>query len=105
MKDSFHWEQGLPLVFFDHHGGSMGTGAGGQFRIQLSDRINTEWYLDSFFLGCFSFLHSQELETRKHLVGGTATISTGFQIGNDDINIYVHGLSSFYPEPKVSIDG
>jgi len=32
--------------FFDHHGGSMGTGAGGQFRIQLSERINTEWYLD-----------------------------------------------------------
>ena len=32
--------------FFDHHGGSMGTGAGGQFRIQFSERINTEWYLD-----------------------------------------------------------
>jgi hypothetical protein len=32
--------------FFDHHSGSMGTGAGGQFRIQLSERINTEWYLD-----------------------------------------------------------
>jgi hypothetical protein len=32
--------------FFDHHGGSMGIGAGGQFRIQISDRINTEWYLD-----------------------------------------------------------
>ncbi len=34
------------LSFFDHHGGAMGTGAGGQFRIQLSERINTEWYLD-----------------------------------------------------------
>lgn len=32
--------------FFDHHGGGVGTGAGGQFRIQLSERINTEWYLD-----------------------------------------------------------
>ena len=32
--------------FFDHHGGAMGTGAGGQFRIQLSERVNTEWYLD-----------------------------------------------------------
>ena len=34
------------LSFFDHHGASMGIGMGGQFRIQLTDRVNTEWYLD-----------------------------------------------------------
>lgn len=34
------------LSFFNHHGGGIGTGMGGQFRIQLSERVNTEWYLD-----------------------------------------------------------
>ncbi len=34
------------LSFFDHHGASMGIGMGGQFRIQLTDRVNTEWYMD-----------------------------------------------------------
>ncbi len=34
------------LSLFNHHGGGLGTGMGGQFRIQLSDRVNTEWYLD-----------------------------------------------------------
>ncbi len=58
---------------------------------------------------CFSLMmncaFTQDLETRKHLVSATATISPGFQKDNDDINIYLHGLASFYPEPKVSIDG
>ena len=50
-------------------------------------------------------INGQNLETRKHLVSATATIATGFQKDNADINIYLHGLASFYPEPKVSIDG
>lgn len=29
-----------------NHGGGIGTGMGGQFRIQIADRVNTEWYLD-----------------------------------------------------------
>ncbi|WP_258543566.1 hypothetical protein [Parvicella tangerina] len=34
------------LSLFNHYGSGIGTGVGGQFRIQLSDRVNTEWYLD-----------------------------------------------------------
>lgn len=34
------------LSLFNHHGGGIGSGAGGQFRIQLTERVNTEWYLD-----------------------------------------------------------
>ncbi len=47
----------------------------------------------------------QTLETRRHLVGGTVTIAPGFQQGNPDMNIYVHGLAYFYPEPRVSLNG
>ena len=50
-------------------------------------------------------MKSQNLETRKHLVSATATIAPGFQKNNTDVNIYLHGLASFYPEPKVSMDG
>jgi hypothetical protein len=54
----------------------------------------------------FSFFgNAQELNTRKHLVGATSTISPGFQKNNPDVNIYLHGLAYFYPEPKVSING
>lgn len=31
---------------FSHGESNVGYGAGGQFRIQLNDRINTEWFLD-----------------------------------------------------------
>lgn len=31
---------------FSHGENNVGYGAGGQFRIQLTDRINTEWFLD-----------------------------------------------------------
>ncbi|MDZ4847382.1 MAG: outer membrane beta-barrel protein [Chitinophagales bacterium] len=31
---------------FSHGEKNVGYGAGGQFRIQLTDRINTEWFLD-----------------------------------------------------------
>ena len=48
---------------------------------------------------------AQELETRNHLLGGSATISPGFQKNNEDMNIYIHGFAYFYPEPKVSING
>lgn len=34
------------LSLFNHYGSGIGTGMGGQFRIQLSERVNTEWYLD-----------------------------------------------------------
>jgi len=50
-------------------------------------------------------LISQDLTTRQHLTGGTATISPGFQKNNQDINIYLHGLVYFYPEPNVSVNG
>lgn len=33
-------------LFNDHHHGTPGVGIGGQYRVQFSDRINTEWYLD-----------------------------------------------------------
>lgn len=33
-------------VFDDHDYGASGFGYGGQFRLQFSDRVNTEWYLD-----------------------------------------------------------
>jgi hypothetical protein len=33
------------IGFFNSHGANS-VGAGGQFRIQLSNRINTEWYAD-----------------------------------------------------------
>jgi len=61
--------------------------------------------LSLFLIGCLGSYKSQDLETRKHLVSATATISPGFQKGNNDVNIYLHGLASFYPEPKVSVDG
>ena len=54
---------------------------------------------------CIDNLNAQGLETREHLLSTTATISPGFQKNNSDINIYLHGMVSFYPEPKVSIDG
>jgi len=35
------------LSFFNHgESGNSGTGLGGQFRIQLSDKVNTEWFAD-----------------------------------------------------------
>jgi len=35
------------LSFFSHgEAGNTGTGLGGQFRIQLSDHVNTEWFAD-----------------------------------------------------------
>lgn len=50
-------------------------------------------------------IKAQELLTRKHLVGGSATISMGWQKNNPDMNLYVHGFGYFYPEPKVSLNG
>lgn len=63
--------------------------------------------ITSLLLICLtaSLSFSQTLETRKHLLGGTATIAPGFQKGNSDMNLYIHGFSYFYPEPKVSING
>ncbi|CAG5087099.1 hypothetical protein [Parvicella tangerina] len=52
-----------------------------------------------------SLCFCQNLETRRHLLGGSATISPGFQQSNPDMNIYVHGFAYFYPEPKVSLNG
>lgn len=34
------------VSLFNHYGSGIGTGMGGQFRIQLSERVNTEWYMD-----------------------------------------------------------
>lgn len=34
------------LSAFSHGEKNLGYGAGGQFRIQLADRVNTEWFLD-----------------------------------------------------------
>ncbi len=33
-------------AFNDHDAGALGFGAGGQYRIQLADRLNTEWFFD-----------------------------------------------------------
>lgn len=33
-------------LFNDGHGGSPGLGTGGQFRIRLSERVNTDWFYD-----------------------------------------------------------
>lgn len=54
---------------------------------------------------CSNWFLAQDLVTRKHLTGGSATITTGFQKNNPDMNIYVHGFAYFYPEPKVSLNG
>lgn len=56
------------------------------------------------FAGVFSS-HAQELVSRKHLVGASATIAPGFQKNNSDMNLYIHGFMHFYPEPKVSLNG
>lgn len=52
-----------------------------------------------------SIFSQTTLDTRKHLAGSTATIATGFQKNNPDMNIYVHGFVYFHPQPKVSLDG
>lgn len=59
----------------------------------------------AILIGSVATLHAQSLETRKHLVGGSATIAPGFQQNNPDMNIYLHGFAYFYPEEKVSING
>ncbi|WKZ67528.1 MAG: hypothetical protein QY325_06285 [Flavobacteriales bacterium] len=33
-------------LFNDGHGGAPGLGTGGQFRIRLSERVNTDWFYD-----------------------------------------------------------
>jgi len=42
---------------FDHDGTGIGTG--GQFRIRLSDRINTEWYADYISINVMGLVRSE----------------------------------------------
>ncbi len=47
-KQSGNFSLGMrsALSAFSHGGDEVGYGAGGQFRIQLMSRVNTEWFLD-----------------------------------------------------------
>jgi hypothetical protein len=48
------------VSLFDHGTtGKAGLGSGGQFRIQLSERINTEWYADYITSGIEEQAHRQ----------------------------------------------
>ena len=44
-------------MFNDGDWNSVGTGAGGQFRIQLSDKVNTEWFYDYLTANVGDFAH------------------------------------------------
>ena len=44
-------------MFNDGDWNSVGTGAGGQFRIQLSDKVNTEWFYDYLTANVGNFAH------------------------------------------------
>lgn len=58
----------------------------------------------SLIFAVFS-IAAQELSSRNHLLGASATISPGFQKGNPDMNLYIHGFLYYHPEPRVSING
>lgn len=44
-------------LFGEHITGAYGAGAGGQFRIQLSDRVNTEWFGDVISTNILNKVH------------------------------------------------
>jgi hypothetical protein len=48
-------------LFNDGAWQNAGTGAGGQFRIQASDHVNTEWFLDYITGNVGDFAHRQDL--------------------------------------------
>lgn len=47
-KGSFSLGSRSTLSLFNQQG--LGTGVGGQFRVGLSDRVNTEWFADYLFV-------------------------------------------------------
>lgn len=46
---------------FNHYGSGVGTGMGGQMRLQLTDRVNTEWYLDYITSGAGGIIGRKDL--------------------------------------------
>lgn len=42
------------------HGGAPGTGAGGQARVRISDRVNTDWFYDYFTGPAGNLAHRQD---------------------------------------------
>lgn len=47
-------------LFNDDEHGSAGTGIGGQFRIRLADRVNTDWFYDYFSGGLGDHAHRMD---------------------------------------------
>lgn len=47
-------------LFNDGDAGSTGSGIGGQFRIRLSDRVNTDWFYDYLTAPIGNFAHRQD---------------------------------------------
>lgn len=46
--------------FNDGDAGSTGSGFGGQFRVRLAERVNTDWYYDYFTANIGDFAHRQD---------------------------------------------
>jgi len=47
-------------LFNGGHGGAPGTGAGGQARVRISDRVNTDWFYDYFNGPAGTLAHRQD---------------------------------------------
>jgi hypothetical protein len=64
-------------MFNDGNWNSVGTGAGGQFRIRLSEQINTEWFYDYLTANADYFTH----RTDEHIGWrGIVSIIQGLRI-------------------------
>lgn len=48
-------------AFNDNAWNNSGTGAGGQMRVQLGDRVNTDWFLDYLTGNIGDFAHREDL--------------------------------------------
>lgn len=47
-------------LFNDGVAGDVGTGTGGQFRIRISERVNTDWFYDFFRSSVGPHIHRQD---------------------------------------------
>lgn len=47
-------------LFNGHEAGGTGLGIGGQFRVRLAERVNTDWFYDYFTSPVGSFAHRQD---------------------------------------------
>lgn len=67
-------------IFNDGSWQNAGTGAGGQFRIQAADRVNTEWFMDYITGNVGDFAHRQDLHIgwSVMLYPGKRTAAPGF---------------------------